>query len=45
MSDYNLKRLENLWEIPMIKKTMPEYHIAIRHHTSHIGNTVCYAWI
>lgn len=38
--------LKDLWEIPMwIKATVPEYHIAIRHHTVGTGDTVCYAWI
>ena len=38
--------LKDLWEIPiLIKKILPEYHIAIRHHTTHIRDTVCYAWI
>ncbi len=38
-------KLEDFWEIPLlIKEMVPDYHIAIRHHSVYNSGTVCYAW-
>ncbi len=37
--------LKDLWEIPLaIKEMVPEYQLAVRHHSKRLGDTVCYAW-
>lgn len=38
-------QVDHLVEIPLlIKRLNPEYHIAIRHYTDTLSETVCYAW-
>lgn len=31
--------------ILLIKKMVPEYHFAVRHHSENLDETVLYAWI
>lgn len=36
----------DFFQIPrLIKKMVPEYHIAVRHHTHDLSETVLYAWV